>query len=367
MAEIYIEKLYKEYGKVVAVRDFTLRIGEGELMLFLGPSGCGKTTTLNCIAGLEIPTSGRIYFDGEDVTDMPPHRRNVAMVFQSSLLYPHLSSRKNIDLSLRSRKLTKQEVNRRVEETCELLGVTELLEKKPFEMSGGERQRVATAKAIVRNPSLFLMDEPLASLDASMRETLRVELVVLQKKVGITMVFVTHDQVEAMTIADRIVVMHQGGVQQVGTPMEIYNRPANLFVAGHVGSPPMNFLEGSISAIDHGLEFVHSSLHLALTKETASAVLEQPNDKCCVLGVRPSGIDLSASLVLNSLQGRVYGIEQLGKETVVIIEYEGGRIKATVPPSFSYSVGDSVYALPRSEAIYLFDADSGENLIRREN
>lgn len=363
MAEIYIEKLYKEYGKVVAVRDFTLRIENGELMLFLGPSGCGKTTTLNCIAGLEVPTSGRIYFDGEDVTDMPPHRRNVAMVFQSSLLYPHLSARKNIDMSLRSRKLTRQEMNRRVEETCGLLGITDLLGKKPFEMSGGERQRVATAKAIVRNPSLFLMDEPLASLDASMRETLRVELVVLQKKLGITMVFVTHDQVEAMTIADRIVVMHQGGVQQVGTPMEIYNNPANLFVAGHVGSPPMNFFEGSINTTDHGFEFVHSSFRLALTKETASVVREQPRDKRCVMGVRPSSVDLSANPVSGSLRGRVYGVELLGKETIVIIEYEGGQIKATVPPSFSYSAGNSVYALPRPEAIYLFDADSGESLI----
>ncbi|MBA7690865.1 Trehalose import ATP-binding protein SugC [subsurface metagenome] len=320
MAEIYIEKLYKEYGKVAAVRDFTLRIENGELMLFLGPSGCGKTTTLNCIAGLEAPTSGRIYFDGEDVTDMPPHRRNVAMVFQSSLLYPHLSSRKNIDMSLRSRKLTKQEMNQ-------------------------------------------LMDEPLASLDAAMRETLRVELVVLQKRIGITMVFVTHDQVEAMTIADRIVVMHQGGVQQVGTPMEIYNKPANLFVAGHVGSPPMNFFEGSINTTDHGLEFVHSSFHLALTKETANVIREQPRDKRYVLGVRPSSIDLSANPVSDSLRGRVYGVELLGKETIVIIEYEGGRIKTTVPPSFSYSMGDSVYALPQPEAIYLFDADSGENLI----
>lgn len=362
MAEIYIEKLYKEYGGVIAVRDFTLRIENSELMMFLGPSGCGKTTTLNCIAGLETLTSGRIYFDGEDVSDMPPYKRNVAMVFQSSLLYPHLSSRENINMSLRSQKLTKQERNRRVEEACELLGIIDLLEKKPFEMSGGERQRVATAKAIVRNPSLFLMDEPLANLDALLRETLRVELTVMQKKLGTTMIFVTHDQVEAMTMADRIVVMHQGGVQQVGTPMEIYNKPVNQFVAGFVGSPPMNFFEGSINTTDHGLEFVHSLFRLALTKETANVLREQPGDKRCVLGVRPSGIDLSANPVADSLRGHVYAVEQIGKETIVIIEYEGGRIKAIIPPSFSYSVGDSVYALLQPEAIYLFDTDSGESL-----
>ena len=362
MAEIYIENLYKEYEKVVAVRDFTLRIENGELMLLLGPSGCGKTTILNCIAGLETPTSGRIYFDGEDVADMPAYSRNVAMVFQSSLLYPHLTARKNINMSLRTRNLTKQEMNQRVEETCGFLEITDLLEKKPFEMSGGERQRVATAKAIVRNPSLFLMDEPLASLDAALRETLRVELVVLQKKIGITMIFVTHDQVEAMTIADRIVVMNLGVIQQVGTPMEIYNKPANLFVAKHVGSPPMNFFEGSITTTDHGLEFVHSSLHLALTEETANIVREQPRDKRYVLGVRPAGIDISAKPVSGSLRGRVYGVEQLGKETVVIIEYEEGRIKTIVPPSFSWSAGDSVYALPQPEAVYLFNADSGESL-----
>lgn len=363
MAEIYIEKLYKEYGKVMAVRDFTLRIENSELMMFLGPSGCGKTTTLNCIAGLETLTSGRIYFDGEDVSDMPPHRRNVAMVFQSSLLYPHLSSRKNVDMSLRSQKLTKQERNRRVEEACELLGIIDLLEKKPFEMSGGERQRVATAKAIVRNPSLFLMDEPLANLDASLRETLRVELTVMQKKLGTTMIFVTHDQVEAMTMADRIVVMHRGGVQQVGTPMEIYNSPTNLFVAGFVGSPPMNFFEGSINNTDHGLEFVHSLFRLALTKETTNVLRKQPGDKRWVLGVRPSNIDLSANPVSDSLRGHVYAVEQIGKETIVIIEYEGGRIKTIIPPSFSYSLGDSVYVLPQPEAIYLFDAASGESLI----
>ncbi len=365
MAEIYIEKLYKEYGEVVAVRDVTLRIENGELLLLLGPSGCGKTTTLNCIAGLETPTSGRVYFNGKDVTDMLPHTRNVAMVFQSSLLYPHLSARRNVDMSIRSQKLTKEEINRRVEETCELLGITNLLEKKPFEMSGGERQRVATAKAIIRQPSAFLMDEPLANLDAALRATLRVELTVLQKRLGITMIFVTHDQVEAMTMADRIVVMDRGGVQQVGTPMEIYKNPANMFVAGFVGSPPMNFFEGSISSTDHGLEFVHSSFRLALTKENGNVIREQPGDKRWVLGARPSNIDLSANPVSDSLRGRVYTVEQLGKETVVVIEYEGGQIKAVAPPSFSFPVGDSVYVLPQPEAIYLFDADSGESLISK--
>jgi ABC-type sugar transport system ATPase subunit len=239
MSRIQLEKLQKRFGKSVALDELNLHINDKELIVLLGPSGCGKTTTLNCIAGIEEPTAGTILFDDRDVTELPSHARNVAMVFQSALLYPHLTARDNIRMSLRTSKMTKGEIHKRVEDTANLLEIHPLLEKLPYHMSGGERQRVATAKAIVRNPSVFLMDEPFASLDAALREIFRAEIAVLQKKLGITMVFVTHDQVEAMTMGDRIAVMKAGKLQQVGSPDDIYSNPINTFVAGFVGSPPM--------------------------------------------------------------------------------------------------------------------------------
>ncbi|KKK84910.1 hypothetical protein LCGC14_2778600, partial [marine sediment metagenome] len=237
MSKIKLENLHKKYGKVTALDDLALEINDRELIVFLGPSGCGKTTTLNCIAGIEELSRGRIFFDDKDVTALPSHARNVALVFQSALLYPHLTARDNIRMSLRISKISKEEIEKRVSSTAKMLGIEPLLDKLPFHMSGGERQRVATAKAIVRNPSVFLMDEPLSSLDAALRESLRAEITVLQKNLGITMVFVTHDQVEAMTMGTKIVVMKDGEMLQVGPPLEIYNYPVNKFVAGFIGSP----------------------------------------------------------------------------------------------------------------------------------
>jgi len=367
MAKIYLEHLHKKYGESVALNDLTIHIEDKELIVFLGPSGCGKTTTLNCIAGIEQPTSGRIHFDGRDVTDLPPHRRNVAMVFQSALLYPHLTARDNIRVSLRVSQIPKQDIDRRVEEAAKLLGIHGLLDKLPFHMSGGERQRVATAKAIVRNPSVSLMDEPLASLDAAMREDLRAEIVVLQKKLGTTMVFVTHDQVEAMTMGDRIAIMQRGALQQVGTSNEIYSSPINTFVAGFVGSPPMNFFQGAVKARDEEYLFEHTKFHVKLPEAVIQRSEEPLGGESVTLGVRPQHMALSETPEDGALKGQIYAVEQLGKETVVIVQYEGEvKFKAIVPPSFRQSMGDVVYVLPQTEHVYLFDSTTGRNLLSQK-
>jgi len=363
VARVFVKNLRKEYGKVIAVKGVTLEIEDGEFMVLLGPSGCGKTTTLNCIAGLEFPTSGRVYFNGQDVTDLPPHRRNIAMVFQSALLYPHLSARDNIKMSLRASKLSKEEVGKRIMEAASLLGITHLLDKKPFEMSGGERQRVATAKAIVRNPSVFLMDEPLANLDAALREALRVEIVAIQKKLGATMVFVTHDQTEAMTMGDRIAVMNQGVIQQVGVPLEVYNNPVNLFVASFVGSPPMNFFEGFLETSDGGLEFVASEFRVKLPSEVVQGLETYPKGRQVILGVRPQDMRISHDSLPGCLKaGEIYGLERLGKETIVVIRYGERRIKVVASAAFSGMVGDSVYVLPGRTGLHFFDPESGRAL-----
>jgi len=364
MAEVYLDSVEKKFGQKIAVKGISLKIEDGEFMVFLGPSGCGKTTTLNCIAGLEVPSAGRIYFDGEDVTDLPPHKRNVAMVFQSALLYPHLSAYKNIKMSLKIYKMSPSEMDSRIKEAASLLGIEDLLNKKPFEMSGGERQRVAVAKALVRRPRVFLMDEPLSSLDAALREGLRAELVAIQKKVKATMIYVTHDQIEAMTMGDRITVMNKGEIQQVGTPIEVYKNPVNLFVAGFVGSPPMNFFEGVVEEGEHGIEFVYGAYRLWLPGELAKFAENVRKDKRLVMGVRPQNTLVFRTPPDGScLKGRIYGLERLGKENVVIVELEDEqRVKAVVDPDFSGEIGDYVYVAVQQDAIYLFDAASGKNL-----
>jgi ABC-type sugar transport system ATPase subunit len=368
MSQIKLEGLRKEFGKSIALDELNLEIYDKELIVLLGPSGCGKTTTLNCIAGIEEPTSGHIYFDDTDVTELPPHTRNVAMVFQSALLYPHLPSRENIKMSLRTSRMTKEEMEKRVEETAKLLEIHPLLEKMPYQMSGGERQRVATAKAIVRNPSCFLMDEPFASLDAALREVFRAEIAVLQKKLGITMVFVTHDQVEAMTMGDRIAVMSAGKLQQVGTPDEIYSDPINTFVARFVGSPPMNFFEGRVKRLDERFLFEHSRFHIELPEKLVARCKESIERDGLTLGVRPQHITLHDKQKEGTLKGKIYAIERLGKETVVIVQYEDEeKFKALVSPPFLHSMDDVIYSQPQADHVYLFDSRTGENLLEKKS
>jgi len=253
MAEIVLEHVNKSYPDgATAVKDLNITIADGEFLILVGPSGCGKTTTLNMIAGLEDISSGELRIGGERVNEKPPKDRDIAMVFQSYALYPHMTVRQNIAFPLTLAKMKKADIAQKVEETAEILGLTELLDRKPSQLSGGQRQRVAMGRAIVRHPKAFLMDEPLSNLDAKLRVQMRGEIARLQKRLGTTTVYVTHDQTEAMTLGDRVVVMHGGVAQQIATPDELYERPANLFVAGFIGSPAMNFFSGAVDAVDGG-------------------------------------------------------------------------------------------------------------------
>src|SRR5882724_7810539 len=270
MAIVELEKVSKRYGDVLAVQDFTLNTTDGEFVVLVGPSGCGKTTTMRMIAGLEAITAGSIRIGGRDVVGMIPRERDVAMVFQNYALFPHMNVFGNMAFGLRLRKFPKERVAERVHSAAKILGIEHLLERKPKELSGGERQRVALGRAIVREPKVFLMDEPLSNIDAKLRVEMRAEIIKLQRRLGVTTFYVTHDQVEALSMGDRIVVMSKGLVQQVGTPKELYNAPINLYVAGFIGSPSMNFLRAQIKG--DGTVSSGENVTLVLPQDRAAAV-----------------------------------------------------------------------------------------------
>ncbi|EEB74751.1 ABC transporter ATP-binding protein [Thermococcus sp. AM4] len=326
MAEVVLKGVWKQFGEVTAVRDMNLHVRDGEFMILLGPSGCGKTTTLRMIAGLEEPTKGRIFIGGQLVADpekgifVPPKDRDIAMVFQSYALYPHMTVYDNIAFPLKLRRVPRQEIDQRVREVAEMLGLAGLLNRKPRELSGGQRQRVALGRAIVRKPKVFLMDEPLSNLDAKLRVRMRAELKKLQRQLGVTTIYVTHDQVEAMTMGDRIAVINQGVLQQVGTPEEVYNKPANTFVAGFIGSPPMNFLDATITE-DGFADFGEFKLKLLPDQ---FEVLRERNliGKEVIFGIRPEDIydAMFAQVKIpgeNMTRAIVEIIENLGSEKIV--------------------------------------------------
>jgi ABC-type sugar transport system ATPase subunit len=351
MAGIVLQQLQKTYDRYAAVRELNIEIVDGEFLVLLGPSGCGKTTTLNMIAGLETPTSGRVLFDGEDVTNVSAYRRNVAMVFQSALLYPHLNVRRNIETSLRHSGLSRTEKDRRIADVVRMLEIEALLDKLPAQMSGGQRQRVATAKAIVREPAAFLLDEPLSALDAALRLSLRSELVNLQKRIATTTIFVTHDQIEAMTMGDRIAVMAGGHLEQIGTPEEIYSEPATLFVAGFLGSPPMNLIEGEVAA---GC-FRSSQLSVPAACPPGRGTL----------GVRPQDTRIAPADEDNALPGTVFAIEHLGRESVVIVDAgTGAKLRVLVPPGFPVRIGDRLGLVPNPDRCLLFDRNGARVALR---
>ncbi|MGB3538116.1 MAG: ABC transporter ATP-binding protein [Mesorhizobium sp.] len=363
MARIELRNIVKTYGGFNAVQNLDMKIEDGELLVLLGPSGCGKSTTMNMIAGLTNPTSGQILFDGIDVTQHSPHERNIAMVFQSSLLYPHLSAHDNIYMSLKRSGLSKKEIEARIARAAETVDVTRLLDKLPSQLSGGERQRIATAKAIVREPAGFLLDEPLSALDAALRLSLRAELVNLQKRIHTTMIFVTHDQIEAMTMGDRIGVMRNGRLEQIGTPTDIYNRPETLFVAGFVGVPPMNFLTGSLERVDGKLWLVNPSFKVEITGEfSRSAPMKE-----VVLGIRPHLMRLSEAGP-SALPLTVYAIEQLGNEAIVICDGPAGeKIRVIAPPGFTAPIGTQLHATFEGAAAHLFDPATERVIAVEEN
>jgi len=353
VAEIRVENLRKQFGEFAAVKQSSFTVEHGSFFVMLGPSGCGKTTTLRMIAGLELPTQGRILLDAEDVAFLRASQRDIAFVFQMFALYPHLSVFNNIAYPLRSQRVPREEVCKRVEETARLLRIEHLLKRGVGGLSGGDRQRVALGRAIVRRPKAFLMDEPLGALDAEFRRLMCAELRQLHERIGATTVYVTHDQLEAMAMADRIAVMNQGVVEQVGTPQEIYDQPASMFVADFIGSPPMSFLrfDGAVRPGDRRVRVNGAELDVPQLREEAAGKL--------ALGLRPEHVQLADE---SALRGRVFGAEYLGTTQIVTVNTPHGQVKARVPASRTVGIGDSVGLALRAERLVLFDASSGRAL-----
>jgi len=341
MSDITLDRLTKVYaGGVTAVDDVSLQIGDGEFMVLVGPSGCGKSTLLRMIAGLEEVTQGSISIGGTDVTDLAPRSRDIAMVFQSYALYPHMSVRKNIGYGLKVRRVPKDESRRRVEEVAKLLGLEELLERKPAQLSGGQRQRVAMGRAIVREPKAFLMDEPLSNLDAKLRVEMRASLAQLHARLGVTTVYVTHDQVEAMTLGQRVAVLDAGRILQVDTPQRLYEHPANLFVAAFIGTPAMNLVEGAIDG-DH---VVFGGLRLPLDP----ARRPQGGSRPVVVGVRPEAFDAVAFAAPGTKTFTIVPevVEELGSDAHVFFHLDAQAVATDV------SGRDEATLLPESKALY---------------
>ena len=353
MAQIVIKNLRKEFGNFTAVRESSFTIEDGEFFMLLGPSGCGKTTTLRMIAGLELPTSGEIYLDGEEISQRPPSQRDIAFVFQMFALYPHMNVYRNLSYPLVSQGMARADVKAKVGEVAGILGIRNILKKPVGGLSGGDRQRVALGRAIVRDPKAFMMDEPLGALDAEFREHMSEELRALHDRMGATTVYVTHDQLEAMQMGDKIVVMNNAVVEQFGTPQEIYDKPATMFVADFIGSPPMNFLrfEGSVAENGDRIEMEGNSLEVPRHLEGASGNL--------VFGVRPEHIYLNDS---GGYRGEIIATEYLGTTQIITLATPNGDVKARVPSGQKARVGEKVGLGFQSDAVTLFDEKTGRAL-----
>src|SRR5690242_13890760 len=357
MARVSMRSLNKKYDEVHAVIDVNLDIHDQEFVVLVGPSGCGKTTTLRMVAGLESITSGQISIGEKVVNELPPMDRDIAMVFQNYALYPHMSVYDNMAFGLKMRKFPKAEIAKRVQEAAEILGIQELLKRKPRQLSGGQRQRVAVGRAIVRHPQVFLFDEPLSNLDAKLRVQMRVELKRLHERLETTAIYVTHDQVEAMTLGSRVVVMKDGWVQQVGEPLEIYSRPANKFVAGFIGSPAMNFVPVNISEANGSVYAEASGIRVKVPADKAVA-LKAYKGQTVVLGIRPedlrvgSGAD-SSDLAFDAV---VEVVEPLGSEILLNVTVAGQQVVSRVEPSVKARPHDKIRMAFVPERIHFFDA-----------
>ncbi len=362
MATIRFDNVTKRFGGVVAVNRLTLEISDKEFVVLLGPSGCGKTTTLNMIAGLEDPTEGEISFDGRIVNSLPPHRRDVAMVFQSYALYPHKTVYDNIGFGLRMRKYPPAEIDRRVREAAATLKITELLGRRPQQLSGGQRQRVALGRAMVRQPAAFLMDEPLSNLDAGLRVAMRAELKELHRRMQTTFVYVTHDQAEALTLADQIVVMNDGVVQQVGNAEEIYERPRNIFVASFLGNPRINLFAGTLAAEGDGVLFRGGWLATAFPPATAKRLLAHVG-KAVILGIRPEDVEERAAAATETLRGRVSFVMPVGSDQLVGLRVEGEDVFFRVAKESRYVAGDDIVLAINVNRLHVFDKDTTRSLV----
>jgi multiple sugar transport system ATP-binding protein len=353
MAQIVIRNLKKQFGDFVAVRESSFTIEDGEFFMLLGPSGCGKTTTLRMIAGLELPTSGQIFLDGEEISQKPPSQRDIAFVFQMFALYPHMNVRKNISYPLASQGMPRAQIRAKIDEVAKILGIEDILNRPVGGLSGGDRQRVALGRAIVREPKAFMMDEPLGALDAEFRERMAEELRALHDRMGATTVYVTHDQLEAMQMGDKIVVMNNAVVEQFGTPQEIYDKPATMFVADFIGSPSMNFLrfEGKVAKGAQEVSFGGTTMGMPRLNEGAEGAL--------VFGARPEHVRLSDD---SAYRAKVIATEYLGTTQIVTLDSPNGEIKARIGSEQPARVGETVGLSFVSSTITMFDEGTGRAL-----
>ena len=357
MAELSLKSVRKSYGKVEVIKGVDLDIKDGEFVVFVGPSGCGKSTLLRMIAGLEDISDGTLEIGGKTVNDLQPKERGIAMVFQTYAIFPHMSVRENVAFGLTIAGVPKKEKEEAVQRAARILQMEHLLDRRPSQLSGGQRQRVAIGRAIVRNPSVFLFDEPLSNLDAALRMDMRMEIGKLHNQLDATMIYVTHDQVEAMTLADRIVVLKDGVVQQVGTPMELYHEPANLFVAGFIGSPSMNFMDVDIVETDgEGITVRSEALDPVAIPKTRFDFAGRTTAR---LGLRPQYLDVVESGTAGGLHGKVTLVERLGTETVINVELtRGGRIVAALAEDRPLATGSEITLVFDPEKAHLFPVES---------
>jgi multiple sugar transport system ATP-binding protein len=380
MASVSFENVCKRFGEVVAVDDFTLTVSDGEFLILVGPSGCGKTTVLRMVAGLEEVTSGAVRIGERLVNDLPPTERDIAMVFQNYALYPHMSVHANLAFPLRQKKVKRQAADARVAEVASLLSIEELLDRKPRALSGGQRQRVAIGRALVREPQAFLMDEPLSNLDAKLRVQMRAELISLHQRLGITTVYVTHDQTEAMTLGDRVVVLNKGVVQQVDTPERLYRQPANTFVAGFIGSPAMNFVVGRLDqgSLDLGGTRVEvpASLHRHLTQTSGKVIAGIRPEDFLISGsaAGPEGFEAQVEITealgpetLVHLRARSLEIARLGERSAQSEDEQASELSEALVVRFDSNTqirtGDAVRLTVNPDRVQLFDPESGSSLL----
>jgi multiple sugar transport system ATP-binding protein len=354
MGAVEIKDVTKRFGTTDVLHGVSVDIADGEFVVLVGPSGCGKSTLLRMVAGLERITSGEIWINGRVVNDLPPKERDIAMVFQNYALYPHMTVADNMAFSLKLRRTDAEIVKQRVDRAAEILGLGEYLERYPRQLSGGQRQRVAMGRAIVRDPEVFLFDEPLSNLDAKLRVAMRAEIKELHQRLKTTTVYVTHDQIEAMTMADKIVVMNEGLVEQVGDPLSLYDHPANQFVAGFIGSPAMNFLPGRIAANGTAVFETDGGRQLPLPPQTSPSA----KGRRAVCGIRPEDMTLAE----NGLPAEVVIIEPTGSEIQVMARIDGHDIVAVFRERHLFKPGETISLAPQAAAMHLFDAETGQRL-----
>jgi multiple sugar transport system ATP-binding protein len=359
MATVSIRGVHKRYEDFHAVKGVSLEIKDKEFVVLVGPSGCGKTTTLRMVAGLETITEGHIMIGGTVVNELPPMDRDIAMVFQNYALYPHMSVYDNMAFGLKMRKFDRSEIKRRVEQAADILGIKEHLFRKPRQLSGGQRQRVALGRAIVRNPQVFLFDEPLSNLDAKLRVQMRVELKKLHQRLGTTAVYVTHDQVEAMTLGDRVVVMKDGLIQQVGEPLELYNNPANKYVGGFIGSPAMNFADVTIAQNGSGLVATNSAMHIAVPEHLAGSLSAHVGNPA-TFGIRPEDLRIAngSDPEHETFEAVVEVAEQLGSEILLDVSCGSSTMVASVEPTVRVKPGEKIRLAFNPKRAHFFDGQT---------